>query len=369
MNIAIESHVLNHPRRSGLMTYTEGLVRGLYENDHEENYSLLYYSLTRWPNSMPGPEGRNFHKKVLKVPDRMFQGRQMLIDKVALPMFFSRERTKVFHRVCGYTMPAVKGVFKVLTVHDLRTLTIGDQAWAQNVDHYKKALNSLDACVVVSECTKQDLLKHFRIDEHKVKVIYLGADKRFQPASAERVNAVKNKYNIREPFLLSIGSVPRKNIEGILYGFAGSVQKNRFVLVLSCNCDIAKYRGLAQSLGIESRVMILDKLTDEEVVALYSGCHCFVYPSLYEGFGLPILEAMQCGAAVLTSNMSSCPEVAGDAAVLVDPNNMGQISEGINQVCGSESFRQDLIRRGFQRAKLFNWDKYAQQIKEVYALA
>ena len=369
MNIAIESHVLNHHRRSGLMTYTEGLVNGMYKHDEENNYSLLYYSLTRHASTMPGPSGEHMKKAVLRVPDNEFALRQWYVDNIALPLYFKVNNTRIFHRTCGYTMPSTKSVFRVLTVHDLRTLTIKDNVWAQNIEDYKKTINGLDACVVVSECTKRDLIEHLGIKEDKIKVIYLGADSRFKPAFAQDIDDVRNKYNLKEPFLLSIGSVPRKNIAGIIRGYAGSQITKDFQLVLSCNFDVDKYRALAKELGVEHRLVILDKLTDQDVVSLFSACHAFVFPSLYEGFGLPILEAFQCGAPVITSNLSSCPEVAGDAAILVDPNNTGEISSAINQMCTNLALRTSLVQKGFERAKLFNWDQYALSMKKVYANA
>ena len=104
-------------------------------------------------------------KQVLKVPDREFWKRQSYIDRIVLPNFFKTQKIRIFHRPSGYTMPSVKNVFKVLTIHDLRTLTIGDKFWTQNIANYKRTVNALDMCVVVSECTRQDILKHFDMDE------------------------------------------------------------------------------------------------------------------------------------------------------------------------------------------------------------
>ena len=369
MNICIESSVLNHNRRSGLMTYTEGLVNGLFENDTANDYTLAYYSLSRNAQDMPGPSGKNFQKQVLKVPDREFWKRQSVIDKIILPHFLKTKKIRIFHRPSGYTMPSVKNVFKVLTIHDLRTLTIGDQFWRQNIANYQRTVNSLDMCVVVSECTKQDILKHFDMDEKKIKVIYLGADKRFHPSSPEAIKKTLDKFRLNESFLLSLGSVPRKNIEGIIRAFALAQSNKNNILVLGCNIDIVKYSQLADSLGLKDRVRILSQLGDDDIVSLYSSCRVFVFPSLYEGFGLPILEAFQCKAPVITSNVSSCPEVAGDAAILVDPNNIGQIASAIDQVCSDEHLRNQLIEKGQQRAKRFSWDNFAQEMKQVYALA
>ena len=366
MNISIEAQVLNHPRRSGLMTYTEGLVNGLRRHDSENDYSLLYYSLRRSPDLMPGPDGDNFRKVVLKVPDREFFARQTFIDRVALPNYFRDNKVEIFHRVNGYTMPAVRDIFKILTVHDLRTLTIGDSQWAQNIDHYMKALRLADICVVVSQCTKKDLIQHFNLDEKKIKVVYLGADERYKPALKEQVNEIRSRFQIHLPYFLSVGSVPRKNIEGVIRGFAGFRYRSDYQLVLNCKNDIEKYTRLGEELHIKDQIVFVNNVSDDDLIALYSGCHCFVFPSLYEGFGLPILEAMNCGAPVITSNTSACPEVAGDAAILVDPRNIEEISDAMDQVCQNAHLRQSLVNKGFERARLFSWDKFAMRMKEVY---
>jgi glycosyltransferase involved in cell wall biosynthesis len=367
MKICIESQLLNHHHRSGLLTYAEGLLDGLKENDAQNEYLLAYYSLTRSSSQMPGPEKENFKKFVLKIPDRPFIGRQWLLDEILLPSFLKHNKCSVFHRPSGYTMPSVKNVFKILTVHDLRTLTIGDKLWAQDITYYKKTLNALDMCVVVSECTKRDLLKNFSMDERKIKVIYLGADKRFRLLDTPVVESVLSKYGIKRPYLLSVGSVPRKNINGIIKGFYASKASDNFQLVLSCSMDVSKYQQMADDLGVGDRVLILSSLSDQELVALYNGCHAFVFPSLYEGFGLPILEAMQCGAPVITSNISSCPEVAADAAILVDPGSTRKIAAAIDQMCSDDILRKQFIEKGFQRAKHFSWDRFAQEMKKVYS--
>jgi len=369
MNVCIEAQVLNHHRRSGVMTYTEGLVNSLFANDRENKYTLAYYSLKQSFKDVPGPSGRNFRRSVVKVPDREFPGRRFVIDAVALPLFLKKNKIRVFHRPVGYTMPVVKDVFKILTVHDLRTLTIGDRKWSQNIGKYRRTLSALDICVVVSECTKQDLLKHFQMDERKIKVVHLAADERYRPASPDEVSAARQKFGLTQPYFLSVGSVPRKNIEGIIRGFAASQSKKDFLLALNCRNDVDNYKKLAEQLGIGQRVVFLKHLSDEDLVTLYSGCHCFLFPSLYEGFGLPILEAMQCGTPVITSDISSCPEVAGDAAILVNPDEVGEIGEAIDQICRNEQLRKELIRKGLERAKLFSWDQFARKMKSVYSLA
>lgn len=369
MKICIESQPLNHNRRSGLMTYTEGLINSVYQQNTSDEYQLAYYSLKRKADSMPGPSGNGFTKVMLRVPDWDFPLRNEFLNSFALPEYFKKNKIDVFHRPNGYNMPSSRKVFKVLTVHDLRTLTIGDTKWSQNIDHYHETLNRLDVCVVVSECTKRDMIEHFHLDERKIKVVYLAADERFRPLDKPYLDEVRKKYNLNEKFLLSIGSVPRKNIDGIIRAFAGCRSKKDYILVLGCNQDLDKYTELAKTLNILERIRFLTDLTDGDIVAMYNACHCFVFPSLYEGFGLPIVEAMQCGAPVITSNVSACPEVAGDAAVFVDPNDVQEIGDAIDQICKNEHLRTDFIRKGFERSKLFNWDQYAVNIRKIYATA
>lgn len=366
MKICIESQLLNHPIRSGLMTYTEGLVNGVSRLDNINEYLLAYYSLKQKGENMPGPTKANFKKMIVKAPDRVFPGRDFFIDQIALPGFFKKNHIDVFHRTSGYTMPRDKNVYQILTVHDLRTITIGDQYSAQNIANYKKTLLSVNLVVVVSECTKRDLIEHMGMNERKIKVVYLGADARYKPASESEVKKVKLKFNIDEPFLLSIGSVPRKNIDGIIRGFAGSKVTDKFKLVLGCKNDLEKYKSLAEELGVTSRVIFAKNIPDDDIVSLYTGCHSFVFPSLYEGFGLPILEAMHCGAPVITSKMSACPEVAGDAGILVDPNNINEISSAINDICQNTVLRESLIQKGYGRTKLFSWDKFATEMVNIY---
>ncbi len=348
------------------MTYTEGLVNGLYQNDRTNQYFLNYYSLRMKASEMRGPEGKNFQKIVLPFPDGDYPFRQEILDTFILPAFLKKNRIRVFHRTDGYTIPKSPDTYKILTIHDLRSLTIGDTVFQQSIEDYRKTVNALDACVVVSECTKKDLLTHFKIDERKVKVVYLGADERFRRINPSDVEAVKTKYGIRDPFLFSVGHVKRKNLDGIIRAFAKSGQARNFILILTTHLDVERYMSLAESLGVKERLLILNKLKDDEIVALFNGCHAFLFPSLYEGFGLPILEAMQCGAPVITSNSSSCPEVAGNAAILVDPASVDAIAAAINEICVNEHLRQDLIRKGTEQAKKFSWNKFAEKMKEIY---
>jgi len=369
MRICIEAQTLNHHWRSGLLTYTEGLVNSLYARDARNDYRLVFYSLRRTAEQMPGPSARNFRKHTLRLPDREFPAGQFLKDHAVLPYFLKKHRIDVFHRPAGYTLPRARGVFRILTVHDLRTLTMKDSLWPQDIGRYKRSLQEADICVTVSECTKQDIIEHFGLSPSKIKVVPLAVADRFRPQSQEKIRALKEKWNIRGPYFLSVGSVPRKNIEGIIRAFARARIPQESVLVMTCRMELEKYQSLAHDLGVGERVLFLKHLNDNELVTLYAGCQCLLFPSLYEGFGLPILEAMQCGVPVITSHLSSCPEVAGDAAIFVDPRKSDEIAHAIEQISGDRALRAALIEKGLNRVKLFHWDKVALEMEKVYASA
>jgi len=329
-------------------------------------YYLTYYSLRRKANLMPGPEAPNFSKVVLRVPDWRVWFQRFWRDYLVLPNFFKMNKIDIFHRLSGYNLPPFKEVFKIITVHDLRTLTINDTHLPQNINQYKKALKQADLCAAVSECTKRDLISHFEIDERKIRVVHLAASDEYQPSSLDWVEAVQKKFYISRPYFLSVGSAPRKNIERIIRAFAESEKALDFILVLVCHLDIPKYKELCLSLGVQDRVIFVNSASQAELIALYSGCYCFLFPSLYEGFGLPILEAMQCGAPVITSNTSACPEVATGAALLVNPVKISEISEAINQLCSNSDLRGSLIQKGFKHAKNFSWKRFGEQMLSIY---
>ncbi len=369
MKICIEAQTLNHHQRSGLLTYTEGLVNSLSEVDRDNEYALVFYSLRRTGKDMPGPGDGNFRKHVLRLPDQVFFAHQWIKDHAVLPRFLKQNGVNVFHRPAGYTLPKVKNVRKVITVHDLRTLTINDNFWAQDIRQYKKSLDDADICVTVSECTKRDLIEHFKLDPSRIRVVPLAADRRFAPQSEDEIRAVRKKYRLPPVYLLSVGFVPRKNLDGIMRAFARARIPEEIGLVMTCRMNLETYHALARELDIEKRVAFLSDLRDDELVSLYSGSYCFLFPSLYEGFGLPILEAMQCGTPVITSNISSCPEVAGDAALQVDPKNIDELARKIEDMVNDPALREDLIRRGFERIRHFSWTRFGEAMRQIYTVA
>ncbi|MFC1658434.1 glycosyltransferase family 4 protein [Candidatus Omnitrophota bacterium] len=370
MRIAINSTFLNHQMRSGLLVYTENLLKGIAKFDARNKYVLLFTSWRRKSKDMPGPEAGNFHKFVLPVPDREFMFRNILLNKIILPAFLGKNSFDIYHAPAGYSLPRIKSVKKVLTIHDLRSLKIKDKTFPQDILALKRAANHADVCITVSECTKKDIIENLGLAPEKIKVIYEGAEDIFMPMEKSAAESIKEKYRIDREYLFSLGQVPRKNIERLIRAFSKFKYKSEFILVIGGAGNNGpwneEYRNLAERLNLKNCVRFIGDIPYEDLPLLYNASEYFVFPSLYEGFGIPVLEAMSCGIPVITSNVSSLPEIAGDAALYVNPYDEVDIARKMEKAVEDKDLRKALVSRGTKRAKEFSWDKMARETLEVY---
>jgi glycosyltransferase involved in cell wall biosynthesis len=216
-----------------------------------------------------------------------------------------------------------------------------------------------------SQTTKDDLIRFDGIPAEKIEVVYPGIDPDLQRVEGERITAVCHKYHITPPYFLYISTLhPRKNLERLVQAFAQSNRPQQLVLA-------GKKGWLSQPVldaianlqsPISAKIVLPGFIVEEDKAALISGATAVLYPSLYEGFGFPILEAQVCGVPVLTANTSSCPEVAGDAALLVDPSDVNAITDGMIQLAQEDTLRQTLVAKGYANVQRFSWEKTAQQI-------
>lgn len=221
--------------------------------------------------------------------------------------------------------------------------------------------------LTVSESSKRDLVNTYGVPPDKIDVAHLGVDlQRFRPStSSDKTKAPSSEYGIREPYLLAVGNLqPRKNLVRLIEAFL-ELKRERPELPHSLALvGKAAYRHdeifrRIQDLGLGDQVVFTGYVPDEDLPALYRGAAAFAYPSLYEGFGLPVAEAMACGVPVLTSNLSSMPEVAGDAAVLVDPEDTRSIAAGLLRILTDPRLAAELSEKGFRRARGFTWERTA----------
>lgn len=263
----------------------------------------------------------------------------------------------------------------VVTVHDLIPLLFPGTIGIKGGEQYFKLLTRLSVgrasrVLTVSENTKKDLAKCFG-HSSKIQVVYNGVENRYgAEMDPEAKQSVLRRYGIKGPYLLYAGQwKPYKNVTGLVRAFAqllGNFPDLKLVLVgrVDPRQDIL---STAQDLGVEASVICTDYVAQEEdMVALYQEARAFVFPSLYEGFGLPPLEAMAAGIPVVSSNRSSLPEVVGDAAMVVDPEDPVVLAEGIRQVLLDESLRAELVQKGYERIQQFSWETTARSVRQAY---
>ena len=247
---------------------------------------------------------------------------------------------------------------QIVTVHDLSFL-VNPEWFSKKYYLYYRVTTPLflkrsKKIITVSHFSKNEILKIFNVDVNKIHVIYNGVSQKFFRA----------KKSSKKNYILAIGgSNPRKNIENIIRALDNVSLKNIYLVAVSGQNKIFPSKNI--NLPKLNRVQILNRVTDSQLVKLYSEASVFVFPSLYEGFGIPPLEAMACGTPVVVSNASSLPEVCGDAALYVNPNDPVDIARKINMILEDCRLREELIRKGMERAKLFSWDKSAIKLKNI----
>lgn len=283
-------------------------------------------------------------------------------------------RLDLFHSPMTY-VPRTSAGRVVVTIHDLTFLvvpeTFGHEQLRTNLEYLPTMFRAQHA-IVPSGATRADLVARTRFPESRIHVISEGVDHaRFNPCPASSVHALRQKYNLNDHYLLCLGTIePRKNIVRTLRAFDRFCEHNgRDIQLVLCGRKgwlTEPIFATLESLKHRDSVKYLDYVPTADIPPLLSGCTALVYPSLYEGFGLPPLEAMACGAPVITSNVSSLPEVVGDAALMVDPYSEEELYQAMRRMAESESLRSQYRQRGLERAKLFTWDKCARETLAFY---
>lgn len=299
-------------------------------------------------------------------------------ERIRLPVAAFTDRLDLLH--CpSQTTPPMSPCPIVLTVHDLIPIRIGDGLPPREVRRFYRALagsvGRARRIIAVSEFTRRDLLSAFPDAEDKVDVVRWGVQSPASQGSSDALrDALRLTHGIRSPFFVSFGgAAPRKNVPRILEALAQFTRDVtadvQLVLVGVPSQARARFSDLANELGMSKHVVVLGYLPDETVSELLVHSEALVYPSLYEGFGLPILEAMALGAPVITSNVTSMPEIAGSAAILVDPLDSGAIAGAMRECYLNDTIKADLRARGLLRAEAFSWERAAQETLATYRRA
>jgi len=297
-------------------------------------------------------------------------------EQIEMPLKLAKGGIDLLHSP-QFNIPLMSPAVQVTTIHDCAYDRFPEEFPSRKAKMYYKvmfpmALRKSKRIIAVSESTKRDLIELYRISPAKISVIYEGVDdKFFRDVPNERVNRLRKELGLYEPFALYVGLTrPRKNLERLLRAFAEIVPslKDGAKLVLAGKVDtrFLDVRKLAKQLNIDNHIVQLGFVSEEQLLPLYKAATFLVLPSLYEGFGLPVLEAMATGLPVITSNVSSLPEVAGDAAILVDPYSTEEIAEAMYTLFTDGALGEELSRKGVERAKQFSWTKCAQETLKLY---
>lgn len=279
--------------------------------------------------------------------------------------------------------PLAPSVPTVVTIHDLIPMVLPEYRGGFLVRLYTSlvAAAAPQAKVILadSEASRQDIITRLKIAGSQVKVVYLAPAPYFQPAETwQQIVEIKKKYNLPENFVLYLGGYDvRKNVSALLhaYTWVSNTLGNQYPLVLAGRlpqADTAFFpdpRRIARELGIEEFIVTPGWIAEEDRPLLYAAATVFVYPSRYEGFGLPVLEAMACGVPVVTTNAASIPELAGPAAFQLDPADTKHMAAPIIRLCTEEESRDDMIERGFSQVEKFSWPKTAQETLQAYRMA
>lgn len=293
-------------------------------------------------------------------------------EQVNLPRLLKDNKVDILHNPMNLGLPLREGIKSVVTIHDVIPLVYKDIYLRTGVarTYYRLALqialNRSARIITDSIFSRDEIVKYMSVPREKIQVIYLAAGEEFVPLRdpvLQRITA--QKFGLLRPFVLTIGgNEPRKNIDRLVNVFQ-HLCKNPGV-------DLAvvggSWRGtkLRENIKGVNNIFFLGPVDQQELVSLYNMAELFVFPSLYEGFGLPVLEAMACGTPVAASNTSSIPEVAGDAAMLFDPQDEEEMSKIITGILGSRETREELSLKGLERAKMFTWENTLAQTMEVY---
>jgi len=356
--------------KTGVSRYTEQLVENLIKIDGKNKYLLFGTSLRQIAYL------KNFQKKFLSTENVAFKIYPFPI--IIFEILFNRLRLIPIEKLIGsfdilhtsdWIEPKVssKNVKKITTIHDMVTYLFPATLPKRVLVNQKKRMalvkKESDQIITVSETTKQDVVKFLEVPEEDVKVIYSAAASNFKPQSEENIDRVKEKFKIKTPFILSVGTQePRKNIPRLIDAFEKINKENQNITLVL----VGKY-GWGPSIDPVPNVIQTGFVTEDELTSLYAACRVFVYPSLYEGFGLPILEAMACGAPVVTSNNSAMAEIGKDVAILVDPRNEAQMTKAINFILNLETDNyQKMVRASLDRARKYSWAKTAKETLLVY---
>lgn len=355
----------------GTGQYTYHLINSLAKIDRTNEYIIIKNRFSPLNNL----RNENIQYISFRFKSRI---KRVLLENILLPRIVTMRGVDLFHSPF-FTIPFSISVPAVVTIHDMvfykfpETIDRLRRIYLRLAVHY--SILKSRRIIAISRSTKKDILYNFSIPDEKIDVVHLAAAPAFKPVTDKNLLWLTcKKYEIEQPFILCVGTLePRKNLVRLIQAYSLLKKDRRIMHKLAIVGKKGWYYkqifSEVRRLSLHEDVIFTGYVPDEDLVHLYNGAELFMFPSLYEGFGLPALEAMACGCPVITSNVSSLPEVAGDAAILINPYNVKALTEAMFEVLTDDKLRECLIDKGLERAKMFSWERCAEETIRVYEKA
>jgi len=375
MNIGIDLRVLARGTRTGVEEYTINLLSELLPLEPKINFKLFYNAYQKVQLNYPWLSLNNVQLKNLRIPNRLFfmaarYANQPKIDKLL-------DGFDIYFNPHFFTAPLSIDSKKIITFHDLSFerypgfFSWRKRLWQRFLMTAQQEAKKADKIIAVSQSTKNDLINLYGLEPRKIKVIYSGVGKQFRPlkngSNASNVN-LAFKYNLPEKFILYFGTIePRKNLIGLIKAFELLRDKLDLKLVIAgakgwLEQDVFR---MARESKYRNDIFFTGFVEEIDKPALYNLAELFVYPSFFEGFGFPPLEAMACGLPTIVSHTSSLPEVVGQGALMIDPYNIDELAWAMEIALTDSNLREQLIEKGIKQAKKFSWSKCARETLKV----
>jgi len=373
--IGIDGNEANVKNRVGSGTYAFELLKQFAK---VKKHQFLIY-LKDEPHIGLPKESANFKYKVF--------GPKKLWTQFALPIkLLFGQKLDVFFSMAHYG-PRFSRVPYFVTIHDLSFLHFSEMFKKNDLYQLtswtKYSVKNATHIIAVSQTTKEDIVKNYYVNPSKVTVTYEGYDEnRFKPQPKSRVETIKSKYKIKGDYIIFVGTLqPRKNLEHLIEAFNKLILNSQFSLrrqsfgasATILNLVIVGKKGWlydsifekVKMLKLQDSVIFTDYVPDADLPALISGAQAYILPSLWEGFGIPVIEAQACGVPVIVSNTSSLPEIVRDSGILIDPEDASSIATGTKKVLTNNQIKSDLIKKGFVNIRRFSWEKCAKETLQV----
>lgn len=388
VKIWIDGYEANVPQRLGSSQVAFELIRHLEEIDHENDYTII----------LPTPPLDDLPKERVRWRYKILSPKR-LWTKIALPLALYTANIKpdlIFsptHYIPRFSPAKVK---RIVTIFDLSFLHFPEMFTSRDLWQLKNwtrfSVENADHIITISQFSKDDICQQYKLPKEKITVAYPGFDKeKFKVQSARfKIEEMRKRYKVGNNYIIYIGTIqPRKNLERLMEAFSRIVESEHLRSVPQVQHHLGggklalvivgktsgegrqgwMYEDILQTperLGIEDRVRFVGFVPTDDLPALLSGAFVFIQPSLWEGFGIPVVEAMATGTPVIVSNVSSLPEVVGKAGLLVDPYSVDQIEQAIRTIAADEKLRQEYSKEGILQAKKFSWDKMAREVLKVF---